>query len=79
MVDQLTTADLETLLTPYWYNYLSVVLGSNTPMYMLYHAIWIQKRTCGHDDFAALMQACVDNDIFDAAQQVIFMAQQPAA
>ena len=46
-------------------------------MYMLYHQIWIQKQHVDHDDYAALMQGCVDNSIFDATQQAIFMTQQP--
>lgn len=76
MVDQLKVEDLEVLLVPYWYNFIQVSLQA-IPLYIIYHSIWITKHYCDHDDYADLMQACVDNNVFDATQQGIYMMQQP--
>lgn len=77
MVDQLTTDQLEVLLASYWYLFLDRMTQNNTTMYIIYHSVWIAKHYCDHDDYAALMQTCVDNNIFDTTQQAIFMTQQP--
>lgn len=60
-----------------WQAIINNVWGGNVFMSFIYDSIYLQKRLCDHDDYAAFMDTLEINSIIDSTRKATLLLQQP--